>query len=75
MGLMVAANKRFAEFDDSVMVRGLGVQKLHLSRHRNSRVVAAHSLFIQQPAVEDYPQHECLQSHFRSVTFLLSSHI
>lgn len=27
MGLMVAANRRFAEFGDSVMVRGLGVQR------------------------------------------------
>jgi len=75
MGLMVAANRRFAEFGDSVMVRGLGVQRATPVQTQKQQSGCGTFTVYSTTCSWDYPQHECLQSHFRSVTFLLSSHI
>jgi hypothetical protein len=81
IGRTVASNRRFAEFGDSIMFGPLDIEfgprykNVSLPRHEKSASVVLPLYFSSHRSSKLYPQHECLQSHLKSVTFLLSSHI
>jgi hypothetical protein len=80
IGRTVASNRRFAEFDDSIMIgprhwkTSICLDTKTVPRLCSLLLFRSHSA-PKETRSKHYPQHECLQSHFRSVTFLLSSHI